>query len=387
MKKLLKVILALLLAVLVVTGIAVGVLALKPELQMKLVTDNTFKNITAFNWQLLLGTDPVDAALTEALGDDMPETRAAVYDFLKAKAADITWEMSSASPENMSAEVTVNYPDGTPIIEAYADELAAYICRGIETGTLSMGDMNELFETVSDTENAAMLSAAAAKPLSDTVSTTVTVGFEKKYGIFYLPAALSEELNAAVSCNLLTGLENLPDMVVDRVVPGIINMVFENIKSSDFENLARLTGMKLENYVAVENYPALSAEIQTFISQRNTMLEYTVGDYDPETGTIPVDCTYCDGSGVVSEFMGAVTNYAFTHLFSNPIPDDAALAQLFSESAANITDYPKLQKTLIFKIDIEAGEIIVPAAVSDVVTANLAATVSKVTTLMGGFEN
>lgn len=386
MKKLLKSIFAILFAVLVVAGIAVGVLAVRPQLQMKLVTDYTFKNISAYNWQQLTGTDPVEAALKEALGEEKTQSRSLIYDFLKSKASEMTWEMSYASPEEMRAELTVTYIDGRTVLEAYADELAAYICRGIIDGSLTLENMSGLVNTVSDEENAAMLKAAVKKPLSDTATAVVNVEFEKKYGIFYLTSSISDELNDVVSCGLLSELYELPEMVIDRVIPGLIYEVFSDIQSSDYDDLARLSGLELKNYITLDGYNSLSNAIQTFISERTAAMEFTVGKYDRETGTISVDCTYCDGSGVVSEFMGAVTRYAFTNLFSNPVPDDATMAQLFTNSARSISDYPRLQKTLIFRIDTETGEIGVPSAVSEVVTANLSATISKLAALMGGLN-
>lgn len=385
MKKFLKVLLAVLLVILIAAACVAGFFALRPDLQMKLMADYMFRNISEYNWELLIGSDPVMAALEETLGEDKPETCSAVYNMLKSHAGELEWNIVKIDKESASLQAELTYSDGSPMLAAYADELSAYICDGIRDGSFALDEAENIIAVIPDETNAAMISSAGAVPLTGRQSSVATVWFEKKIGFVYVPGTISDELNDAVSCGLISGLETMPELVTASVVRGMMENVFADIKAYDIENLGKLIDEDMSSAAVITGYPMLSSAIHDFMAQRAAAIDYSIGEYDMQSKTIPVECSYTDGSAVLSEFMSAVTRYAFTHLLTNPVPDDAALSELFKEAAAAVTDYPRIDKTLIFRIDTENGEFSVPPALADAVTANLASTLGKAITLMNSF--
>lgn len=377
--KRLKLVLSALLLIIVCALAALFVIS--PETKMGLMTDFVLGRVSKFEFETLMGRDPVREELESKLGPELNETQDAVYAVLKNKAAELSWELESADTTALTATVRLEYTDTDPMVESFISLLSDMLINELCEGTIELKELKTAFENVDDKKLSELITAAGEAEGGDRKSCLCTLSFEKRWGgLVYLPVDVSADAFAALGGELDD--ETLREKLTAELIRALITEIFDDIRSSDTQTLSKLTGIDLTKTFEIDGYPMLSAAVESFIAAGNSELIYEVGEYDTESKTISVDCTYADASPVLEDFVTSVSLYALKHILTNPIPDDETLALLFTEAAAKQGDFERRTDTLSFVIDIEQSRILIPDGLSSAATAGFASLLASLAKLI-----
>lgn len=366
MKKIIAIVLASLVAV---CGGAAALVLTHPEAQMTFMTNYVMGSLRDYRWSNLQMEDPVTPSITEALGDDHPESIAAMYTFLKDSAGKMTWEISDVSPADLTATVDVTYVDGTDFLSGYSAGLCDYIMDGLNAGTLEMNGLMNVLDVISDADNSALFTAAAQQTGNATRSTTITIYFEKKTGV-YLPLNTSDEVNDVASAGLFSQLDGIVDQVAANLIPRIVDRAFRSIQRFDEAELEALTGSTMSELLGIGEDSPFYTPLVEYLRSCAGKIIYSVGPYRKATGTVEVACSFLDSQNVISGYLKGIAGYVFSHL-TNPIPTDEANAQLLRD-AIYAAEEKRVEKVVVITFDPENyGSFEISDEISDVVSANL----------------
>lgn len=367
MKKIIAIVLC---SLAVVCGAAAAVILTHPQQQMTFMVDYVMRSLRDFHWSALSMEDPVRSPLTEALGEENPQTVDALYTYLKDTAGKMTWEITATDPLAGTAEVAVTYVDGTDFLDRYSAGLTGYIMDAIDSGTMELSGVMDVLEVISDEDNSALFTAAAQQADTETSQTvTVTIYFEKKMGL-YLPQTTSDEVNDVVSAGLFHQLDGMTDRVAALLIPRIIERAFHSIQRFDVAELEKLTGNSLSELLGLPEDSPFYVPFVDYLRSCAGKIIYSVGPYRSDTGTVEVACSFLDSQNIVSGYLKKLTAYIFSHLTS-PIPTDEENAQLL-RSAIDDAEEKRVEKTVTITFPPENyGEFTLSDEIRDVASANL----------------
>lgn len=367
MKKIIAIVLC---SLAVVCGAAAAVILTHPQQQMTFMVDYVMRSLRDFHWSALSMEDPVRAPLTEALGEENPQTVDALYTYLKDTAGKMTWEIISTDPLAGTAEVAVTYVDGTDFLDRYSAGLTGYIIDAIDSGAMELSGVTDVLEVISDEDNSALFTAAAQQADTETSQTvTVTIYFEKKMGL-YLPQTTSDEVNDVVSAGLFHQLDGMTDRVAALLIPRVIERAFHSIQRFDVAELEKLTGNSLSELLGLPEDSPFYVPFVDYLRSCAGKIIYSVGPYRSDTGTVEVACSFLDSQNIVSGYLKKLTAYVFSHLTS-PIPTDEENAQLL-RSAIDDAEEKRVEKTVTITFSPENyGEFTISDEIRDVASANL----------------
>lgn len=355
-----------------------------PEAQMRTGCQLLFCCLRDYRFSLLQKSDPVEAALTQALGAEKPQSARWLYDRLKEETARITWEITAVSPESASAQVAVSYIDAGSRMDAYAEGLAEHVVSGFADGTLTLGDDLTGLDFLSDGENLALLQSALGDDETySSADTVVTVSFTRKYGV-WIPSGVSDEVRDAVSAGLSGRMDALPDEVTGLAASGVVEYFFRLLQRFDTDALESLTGQSMSQLMGVEEDSPFYEPLLSYLRSCAARLSYTVQPFDAETHSVRVDCRYPDSQTVLQAYLEGLGAYMAAHL-SDPIPDDAASRQLMEEAVENAAEGETASKTVVVTFDPEDySKYTISDEIRDVASANL---YSEVSALLRAIQN
>lgn len=371
--------LGLLAALAAAAAIAFAVVVTHPAQQMSFMADYVMGNIRDYHWSALKKEDPVTPALETALGEERSESIAAFYGYLKGAAGEMTWEITEIDPAQLTAQVEVTYPDGLPFLTAYAEGLGDYILSALDSGTMQLSQAEQVLDFIPEEDNAALI-AAAAQQKGEQLSTTVTVHFNKKMGL-YLPQNVSGAVNDAASAGLFSRLDVLSDLVAQRLIPGVVERTFGALVRFDEAELSALTGKSMSEMLGISEDSPLYAPFVGYLRSCAGKLEYTVGEYDPLRRCVKVECSFLDSENIIQRYLRSAAAYLIAHLFDGGLTDEANAMLL--QNAIDEAEEERVEKTvtITFNGD-DYSDFTVSEEIEDVVSANLRSELNELLAMM-----
>lgn len=367
MKKILAV---LLVGILALTGAGAAFVVSHPDMQMEVMTNYVMENMKGYHWSAFRMEDPVTPALTQALGEDHPESVSAFYNYMKDSAEQMTWEIVSTDPQNLTAQVEVTYVDGVDFLQHYSDALCQHIMDSLEDGSLEQSNLATLMTALPDEKNRDMIVDSAEKSdPTKTQTATMTLQFAKQYGLC-IPQGVSDEAMNVASSGLFQGIDGMKDMVAQRLIPQMVDRVFQTIQRFDQKELQTLTGRSLEEMIGMKQDSPLYQPFFNYLHSCAGKIRYTVGAFQKEEGKIEVECSFLDSKGVIQRYLEGAGSYIFSHL-THPVITDEVNARLLEE-AIQASEEERVKKTVTITFDpTDYSQFSVSDEIQDVVSANL----------------